>query len=127
MDANTENKRQMVKETGNLACAKAASDAVHKGVWHNDQHLGNILVTEPEVKDGSVKSIELIDYGEINNYLVYDDGRNPDHESKFAGIFGKVNCDVNCRKKAFVLVYTFAHYILFKDFTKIAVSITSHP
>ncbi|KAJ3988666.1 hypothetical protein F5890DRAFT_1490409 [Lentinula detonsa] len=80
-DANTENKRQMVKETGNLACAKAASDAVHKGVWHNDQHLGNILVTE--VKDGSVKSIELIDYGEINNYLVYDDGRNPDHESKF--------------------------------------------
>ncbi|KAJ3786775.1 hypothetical protein GGU10DRAFT_386379 [Lentinula aff. detonsa] len=81
-DANRETyKRQMVKETGNLACAKAASDAVHKGVWHNDQHLGNILVTE--VKDGSVKSIELIDYGETNNYLVYDEGRNPDHESKF--------------------------------------------
>ncbi|KAJ3809436.1 hypothetical protein F5876DRAFT_77776 [Lentinula aff. lateritia] len=80
--ANDEQKRKIREETLDLACSKAASEAVHKGVWHNDNHWGNILITD--VESGSVKSVKLIDYGgDFNNYLVYGEGRDLEHESSF--------------------------------------------
>ncbi|KAF8824803.1 hypothetical protein HHX47_DHR7000183 [Lentinula edodes] len=82
--ANDEQKRKIREETLKLACSKAASEAVHKGVWHNDNHWGNILITD--VESGSVKSVKLIDYGgDFNNYLVYGEGRDLEHESSFNG------------------------------------------
>ncbi|KAJ3780530.1 hypothetical protein GGU10DRAFT_337095 [Lentinula aff. detonsa] len=79
--ASGQKKGEMAKETARLGCSKSAEDAFHKGVWHNDNHMYNILVVE--VRDESVKSVELVDYGEGSNYLVHGEARNPEYISKY--------------------------------------------
>ncbi|KAJ3751385.1 hypothetical protein DFH05DRAFT_1456205 [Lentinula detonsa] len=85
--ASGQKKGEMAKETAQLGCSKSAEDASHKGVWHNNKRtfpaiiIYNILVVE--VRDESVKSVELVDYGEESNYLVHGEARNPEYISKY--------------------------------------------
>ncbi|KAJ3993814.1 hypothetical protein F5050DRAFT_621259 [Lentinula boryana] len=79
--ASTQKKSEMAKQTARLGCLKSAEGVFHKGVWHNDNHMYNILVVE--IKDESVKSVELVDYGEGQNYLVHGEARKSEYISKY--------------------------------------------
>ncbi|KAJ3755707.1 hypothetical protein EV360DRAFT_85661 [Lentinula raphanica] len=78
--ANYQQKKKLAMDTARLGCMKGAQDAFHKGVWHNDNHMYNILVT---FEKGAVISVELIDYGEGPNFLVYGEARSPHYMSIF--------------------------------------------
>ncbi|KAE9400278.1 hypothetical protein BT96DRAFT_1098197 [Gymnopus androsaceus JB14] len=64
-----EAKQKMQTTTIEMMCRKAAQITVAKKIYHNDNHKKNILVT---ASVGKVHSIEIIDWGFPDVYLVTD-------------------------------------------------------
>ncbi|KAJ3723726.1 hypothetical protein C8R42DRAFT_719636 [Lentinula raphanica] len=81
LTSEPQTQQKMAGEYLSSACTKAATIAFKDGVWHNDQHDRNVVI--PEFK--SVKDVELVDYGETNNFFVETAAR----DEKYIPIFEK--------------------------------------
>ncbi|KAJ3824602.1 hypothetical protein F5880DRAFT_359458 [Lentinula raphanica] len=74
-DANVAIKEQMRAQSNKLKCEKVALIAVSKHILHLDNHEANSLVT---LTGNTVSSVELIDFGVPDTYLVSKDVKEPE-------------------------------------------------
>ncbi|KAJ4486212.1 hypothetical protein J3R30DRAFT_1470421 [Lentinula aciculospora] len=74
-DANVAVKEQMRKQANMLKCKKVASLATSKQILHLDNHEANGLVT---LSRNTVASVELIDFGVPDTYLVSQNVKEAD-------------------------------------------------
>ncbi|KAJ3752633.1 hypothetical protein EV360DRAFT_88560 [Lentinula raphanica] len=76
LSSKPELRQEMVEKALLSTCTEAATIAFKNGVWHNDNHLKNVLFHKSEEHVGLVDYMELvsyptlIDYGEMGNYFV---------------------------------------------------------
>ncbi|GAW06127.1 hypothetical protein LENED_008025 [Lentinula edodes] len=74
-DANVAIRERMRAESNTIKCERVASLAVTRHILHLDNHEANGLVT---LSGNTVTSVELIDYGTPDTYLVSKDTKKAD-------------------------------------------------